>query len=184
MESSGRWLSQTTRRQLTRLQMNLHRGLVPYREYMHSRRKIYYTVVITSLIWICGTVTFMFLDDIEVTVAFKRKVIESKAFSYSTSNRIFSDIINHQQEVNSYSFGDHQTKEVENKETKENRIANYEHMVVKRDSLLPGELGKGVTLEQSEKEKEKRGFDLHAFNMVVSDKISVHRSLQDYRSQT
>jgi len=176
--------------------MNLHRGLVPYREYMHSRRKIYFTVVITSLIWICGTVTFMFLDDIEITVALKRKVIESKAFSYSTSNRIFSDSNNNDlptvdTNTDSNVRDDSNIEEKLDKlndgissSNKETRLANYEHMVVKRNPLLPGELGRGVSLEESEKDKEKRGFDLHAFNMVASDKISVHRSLQDYRART
>jgi len=171
--------------------MNLHRGLVPYREYMHSRRKIYYTVVITSLIWICGTVTFMFLDDIEITVALKRKVIESKAFSYSTSNRIFSDNNNNDlpsedgnAESNQYGAEATNIGKVDKIEggSSDYRKASYEHMVVKRNPLLPGELGRGVTLEENEKDKEKRGFDLHAFNMVASDKISVHRSLQDYRA--
>ena len=151
---------------------------------MHSRRKIYYTVVITSLIWICGTVTFMFLDDIEVTVAFKRKVAESKAFAYSTSNRIFSEGDNKRTDENSDGYGHEGQPEItENPERKESRKANYEHIVVKRDPLLPGELGRGVNADPAEKEKEKRGFDLHAFNMLVSDKISVHRSLKDYRSE-
>lgn len=153
----------------------------------------------------------MFLDDIEVTVAFKRKVVDSKAFSYSTSNRIFSDSAgagapaavainnphyednNSNTYVNNLNYDNHANDVIAaemasytNKRLDHNakRLANYEHMVVKRDPLLPGELGRGVSADASEKEKEKRGFDLHAFNMLVSDKISVHRSLQDYRSQT
>lgn len=138
----------------------------------------------------------MFLDDIEITVALKRKVIESKAFSYSTSNRIFSDStdITSLNEGLSYDFNNNNNNNKEDNEqdngdvavvkgNKQARVANYEHMVVKRNPLLPGELGRGVTIDDHEKEKEKRGFDLHAFNMLASDKISIHRSLQDYRAQ-
>ena len=133
----------------------------------------------------------MFLDDIEITVALKRKVIESKAFSYTTSNRIFSDTNDgdlslSEDAVSDSNLGVGEGREIGkvkgNVEGGETRKANYEHMMVKRNPLLPGELGRGVTLEENEKDKEKRGFDLHAFNMVASDKISVHRSLQDYRA--
>ena len=62
------------------------------------------------------------------------------------------------------------------------RTANYEREIF-RDQKGAGELGLGVNVGADEKEKEKEGYKKHAFNQLVSDKISVHRSLKDYRHE-
>lgn len=147
-------------------------------EYMHSRRRlIYYTIVATSLIWIIGTLTFMFLDDIEVTVAVKRKVADALTTTLSES-----DI-----PISSTKFRDKfqlpNSDKSEIIEVNSKVLANYEHALVKRNPLLPGELGRGVAVGPGEKEKEKLGYERHAFNQLVSDKISIHRSLKDYRNE-
>jgi len=147
--------------------------------WMSSRRRIiYYTIVATSLLWICGTVTFLFLDDIEVTVQVKRKLADqTRAIA-----KDFSKVI------------EHVTTSLPRKKVPpeitddifdglSERLADYEHVLVKRDPSLPGEGGKGVVLSGADKEKEKRGYDLHAFNMMASDRISIHRSLKDYRHE-
>lgn len=159
---------------------------------MHSRRRlIYYTIIATSLLWIGGTVLFIFLDDIEVTVAVKRKLAEdiSSFSNEAESFKKLNDKILGKDRFNVKS----KEKDIVNILSKEHlnvinsnlgaiRFANYEHKLVKRDPNLPGELGHGVTVGSSEKEKEKEGYDRHAFNQLVSDKISIHRSLEDYRN--
>lgn len=54
-------------------------------------------------------------------------------------------------------------------------------MFEKRDPNGPGENGQAVQIEESEKEKEKQGYDKHAFNQLASDKISLFRSIPDTR---
>lgn len=58
--------------------------------------------------------------------------------------------------------------------------ANYERVML-RERKGYGEMGEGVTVAAEEKDKEKEGYKQHAFNQLVSDKISVHRSLKEYR---
>ena len=70
-------------------------------------------------------------------------------------------------------------------EQQQTRLANYEKLVGNRDKRLPGELGQGVIVNGSvaDKETEKIGYKRHAFNQLVSDRISLFRTLQDYRNQ-
>lgn len=51
-----------------------------------------------------------------------------------------------------------------------------------RNPDKPGEWGAGVTLNFLEKKREEQGFSDHAFNRVVSDKISLERNLPDVRN--
>ena len=54
------------------------------------------------------------------------------------------------------------------------------------DPTNPGELGKGVKIEDESEEvkkKIKEGWDKHAFNHYVCEKISLHRSLGDTRDK-
>lgn len=51
-----------------------------------------------------------------------------------------------------------------------------------RNPDKPGEWGAGVSLNFLEKKREEQGFSDHAFNRVVSDKISLERNLPDVRN--
>lgn len=51
-----------------------------------------------------------------------------------------------------------------------------------RNPNKPGEWGVGVSLNFLEKKREEQGFNDHAFNRVVSDKISLERNLPDVRN--
>lgn len=166
---------------------------------MHPRRKaIYYAIILASILWMTGTITFLFFQDIEVTVQVKRRLEQPLEVSKpSASNREKQD----ESESKNYS-----SERAEKEVSKENRIesedfvrkalvdlnhedgdeksitANYERDV-HRDRNGPGEQGQGVTVGAAEKEKEKEGYKKHAFNQLVSDKISVHRRLKDYRHE-
>ena len=90
---------------------------------------------------------------------FLRNVIESRSFNFDKRNH-------------------HQQPQL-------HRLANYEKLVGNRDVRLPGELGQGVKVNVSvaEKAKEKAGYEKHAFNQLVSDRISSFRTLKDYRNE-
>lgn len=168
---------------------------------MHSRRRlIYYTIIGTSLLWICGTITFLFLDDVEVTLQVKRKNPDASGSpSQGLGEGVEDDKGNSpiQAQTNNLDSNQHllfgankradRFPELDKlnmlkKSPGPMRLAEYEHMIVQRDPQLPGEKGTGVTVGAHEKEKEKAGYDKHAFNLLVSDKISIHRSLIDYRN--
>ena len=145
-----------------------------------KRRVIYLTVLTTSLLWISGTVLVIFLEDIEVTVVVKRKFAEDViSFSkpvYGNSKQQenigspikFEPNLNGTDKLDFYGNTD--------------RYADYEHKLVHRDPSLPGEMGRGYDVPDEEKEKEKEGYEKHAFNQYVSDMISIHRSLEDFRN--
>lgn len=59
--------------------------------------------------------------------------------------------------------------------------ANYDR-TPDRNPDKPGEWGAGVTLNFLEKRQESEGYKEHAFNRVVSDKISIQRNLLDNRN--
>ncbi|XP_002167311.3 polypeptide N-acetylgalactosaminyltransferase 13 isoform X1 [Hydra vulgaris] len=148
-----------------------------------KRRVIYYTIFATSLLWICGTITFLFFDDIEVTLAVKRKTLEAVAEQYSNLNSEATKVKTQTYKNNlQYSLESANKQLLISTDIHKMRVADYESFLVPRDYQLPGELGTGVTVEENEKEKEKLGYEKHAFNQLVSDKISIHRSLKDYRN--
>lgn len=126
----------------------------------------------------------MFIDDLEVTLAVRRKLIEN--------NRPVRNYENPQKNVkviNPTPLKDEDVRRMTDNHAKafidktSKVFANYEHIRAKRDFSLPGELGKGYSVGKEEKEKEKQGYERHAFNQIVSEKISIYRSLKDYRNK-
>ena len=81
-------------------------------------------------------------------------------------------------------YSDSGNADFKEEEDEEPRVANYEQLVGRRLVKLPGELGRGHKVTNKiDKEREKIGYDKHAFNEVVSEKISVYRRLKDYRNK-
>ena len=158
---------------------------------MHPRRKaIYYAVILASILWMTGTITFLFFQDIEVTVQVKRRLeqpvdtsreLKSNREKQGENTRP-TDMVENQvkiaEDVDVRTFVDRPIAELDQEEG--TITANYERGMF-RDQKGVGELGQGVNVGADEKEKEKEGYKKHAFNQLVSDKISVHRSLKDYR---
>ena len=165
---------------------------------MHSRRKfVYYAIVFASLLWITGTVIFLFFQDIEVTVQVKRRAGQSQEFSPLSKPELGQRKFGAQREnsivpvaIPQIESEDSNHNKIGSKNSASNRdelstfiTANYERTTPSRDPKAPGELGRGASAKLEEKEKEKEGYSRHAFNQLVSDKISVHRSLKDYRHE-
>lgn len=121
----------------------------------------------------------MFIDDVEVTLAVRRKAtdIEQKSTSYVQKSSDEDTKVTKHPKLNKDIFSS-----LLFDKTKPKRLANYEFINVDRDTSSPGERGKGYSVGKEDKEKEKQGYDKHAFNQLVSDRISIYRSLEDYRN--
>lgn len=164
---------------------------------MHPRRKaVYYAIILASILWMTGTITFLFFQDIEVTVQVKRRIEQHLGASknnFKSSRDKQDDIVSEDgksepnenydkanQDFEPKTFVEKPAADLALENDKGFITANYERYIY-RDLKGPGELGQGVTVGADEKEKEKDGYKKHAFNQLVSDKISVHRRLKDYR---
>ena len=158
---------------------------------MHPRRKaIYYAIILASILWMTGTITFLFFQDIEVTVQVKRRLEQpidtskdlkpnrEKQGENTNPTTTIENQVKSKEDVDVEAFVDKPIVELD--QSDETITANYERGIF-RDQKGVGELGQGVNVGADEKEKEKEGYKKHAFNQLVSDKISVHRSLKDYR---
>ena len=62
---------------------------------------------------------------------------------------------------------------------RERRYKEYQRSEMNRTG--PGELGAGVSLSQEETEANAARIDKEGFNVAVSEKISLQRSLRDNR---
>lgn len=159
------------------------------------RRVIYYTILTTSLFWIFGTVAFFFLQSLEVNIEVKRRrqveylskpnwnirLNDEKLLPppLPSPKKLSIDIIKDDKKI----------KKVVQKEEKSSpkprkviySVAEYEKYPtgIKLDG--PGDEGEGVTVNPKFKKKEDEGYELHSFNLVASDMMSLHRRLPDYR---
>ena len=61
------------------------------------------------------------------------------------------------------------------------RAANYDITPEGKDTGL-GEKGTGVIVPFLQMTAQKSGYKQHGFNLVASDRISLQRSLKDYRN--
>lgn len=46
-----------------------------------------------------------------------------------------------------------------------------------------GYMGRGADLRHFPRERERKGYRMHAFNLVASDRISLQRTLKDFRNR-
>ncbi|KXJ10581.1 Polypeptide N-acetylgalactosaminyltransferase 3 [Exaiptasia diaphana] len=160
------------------------------------RRVVYYTILITSLFWIFGTVAFFFLQSLEVNIEVKRrrqveylskpnwniKLNDEKLLPppLPPPGKLSKDIKDDKKIEKT-------VKKDEEKPSPKPRkvvysLAEYDNYPpgVKLDG--PGDGGEGVTVNPKFKKKEEDGYDLHSFNLVASDMMSLHRRLPDYRN--
>lgn len=163
-----------------------------------QRRVIYYTILTTSFFWIFGTIAFFFLQSLEVNIEVKRRR-QVEYLSKPNWNIKLGDVhppplpspeklhlqIDNRIENRTEPIAQLQ---VDNKKSSPKprkiiyAVANYENYPpgVKLDG--PGDDGEGVTVSSKLKKKESDGFELHQFNLVASDMMSLHRRLPDYRN--
>ena len=160
---------------------------------------MYYTIVVTSVCWILGTVSFFLIQSLEVSIEVKRRTSDNylpiqrskwniqrdqpargtdkRAGEHAIPNATKKDI---QPIIKQSSNNDINT--VKKSERKLELItANYERYPPGAKLKGLGAGGEGVTVPASRKDDEDEGFDQHSFNRVASDMISMHRTLRDHR---
>lgn len=164
------------------------------------RRLIYYTIVVTSICWILGTVSFFLIQSLEVSIEVKRrtsndyfplqrpkwnvhrdqpaKETDKRPVEYGIPNATKKDIINL---INKQSSNENIRTLKKSQKEVVLITANYEKYPPGAKLKGPGAGGEGVTVPASRKDDEDEGFDQHSFNRVASDMISMHRTLRDHR---
>lgn len=160
---------------------------------LSRRRLIYYTIVLTSVFWIIGTLSFLLLQSLEVNIEVKRRSVEyfplqKPRWNFRLDNFIAlplrsNRITDQKPEIIEKSIITSK-KETERRGSKKIVLvtANYEKYPPGVDHPNgPGEMGEAVTVEPELKEREDAGYELHAFNLEASNKISLHRTLGDHR---
>lgn len=160
---------------------------------------MYYTIVVTSVCWILGTVSFFLIQSLEVSIEVKRRTsdnyfpiqrpkwnIQREQPAHNTDKRVGQHGIPNATKkdikpIIKQSFN----KEISTLKKSERKFelitANYERYPPGAKLKGPGAGGEGVTVPASRKDDEDEGFDQHSFNRVASDMISVHRTLRDHR---
>ena len=166
------------------------------------RRLVYYTIVVTSVCWILGTVSFFLIQSLEVSVEVKRRTPEEPV--PPRSPKLTAILEGHQFTTKSNKRGDGHDNPTETTSHKHSPIktdfkkeaiisrtppkktvfitANYERFPPGVKLKGPGAGGAAVTVPKSRRHEEVEGFDQHSFNRVASDMISLHRKLRDHRN--
>lgn len=151
------------------------------------RRLIYYTILLTSFFWIFGTITFLFLQSLEVNIEVKRKR-QVEYFNKPNWNIRMNRLDLSPPPIPAPKESPPKRKKVEEKSAFKApkkviyASAEYEHYPPGAKLDGPGDGGEGVTVSSKLKKKEDEGYDLHSFNLVASNMMSIHRRLPDYRS--
>lgn len=165
------------------------------------RRLVYYTIVVTSVCWILGTVSFFLIQSLEVNIEVKRRTPGEIVPLQIPKLNAHHD----QSAKETDKRGDQHDKPSEAKKSNQPVIrtsynkdastaknspkktvfitANYERFPPGAKLKGPGTGGEGVTVPASRKHEEDKGFDQHSFNRVASDMISFHRKLRDNRNK-
>ncbi|KAJ7381274.1 Polypeptide N-acetylgalactosaminyltransferase 1 [Desmophyllum pertusum] len=167
------------------------------------RRLVYYTIVVTSVCWILGTVSFFLIQSLEVSIEVKRRTsddylpIQSRTIWNVQRDQPTHETDKRGQRASEQGIPIATEKDIQPiiKQSSNNDIstskksqnklklitANYEKFPPEAKLKGPGAGGEGVTVPASRKDDEDEGFDQHSFNRVASDMISVHRTLTDHR---
>lgn len=155
------------------------------------RRLIYYTIVLTSFFWVFGTVSFFLIQSLEVDIEVKTRSahylpLQTPKWKLRVRNAVLpladfkSPAMKEQALYNktltTATVGKkvHHAKEIF-------LTANYENLPKGAKKSGPGAKGEGVTVDEARKDEEDEGYEQHAFNLVASNMISLHRTLEDHR---
>lgn len=164
---------------------------------------MYYTIVVTSICWILGTVSFFLIQSLEVSIEVKRRTpdiylpIKRSKWNDQRADRPAKEKDNRASEhgIPNTTKKDirkpimKQTSNIDFRTLKKSEkkleliTANYERYPPGAKLKGPGAGGEGVTVPASRKDDEDEGFDQHSFNRVASDMISLHRTLGDHRNK-
>ena len=169
-------------------------------------------IIICALILSAIPLLLLYIEDVEVTLSIKHKALGKDARAsdrrfepmkfegkrhYDSNyliDRLNQDLKNRESFSQDDSFIQDEKplfERLNNRDKIKTRLdsfarkAEYENVMGNRDPRLPGERGNGYTISSAsklDKEREKHGYDKHAFNQLVSDRISLYRSLKDYRN--
>ena len=166
------------------------------------RRLVYYTIVVTSVCWILGTVSFFLIQSLDVNIEIKRRTPEEIAPLQVPKLNAQNDHFTKDSESNKRAIEQSKPSEAKKhklpvlrtgseKDTSASNnspkkpvfiTANYEKFPPGAKLKGPGAGGVGVSVPASRKAEEDEGFDQHSFNRVASDMISIHRKLKDHRN--
>lgn len=159
-----------------------------------KRRLIYYTIVVTSFFWVFGTVSFFLIQSLEVNIEVKARSVEYFPLQTPKWKIRVGNVAVSPAEYRRPAENDSQvynvklltTATVANTVKKTRQIfvtANYENFPPGVKLKGPGAKGEGVTVDVAMKDEEDEGYEQHAFNLVASNMISIHRTLEDYRQK-
>lgn len=168
-----------------------------------SRRKlVYYTIVVTSVCWILGTISFFLIQSLEVSIDVKRRApkglvpaesltlnafLEQDRFTKKSNKRVDehdkpTETTKHYQFHIKTSFAKGVIFSHKFPKKTVFITANYERFPPGVKLKSPGAGGAAVSVPKSRRHEEDEGFDQHSFNLVASDMISLHRKLRDHRN--
>ena len=157
------------------------------------RRLVYYTILLTSFFWVFGTVSFFLIQSLEVNIEVKpRHSADSLPLQTAPKSNLrvrnampVADFKPPAKDNSPQRLIHSKPPSTPAKEFPRKPevfvTANYENLPGGASKSGPGARGEGVTVDAARKDEEDEGFEQHAFNLVASDMMSLHRTLKDYR---